>query len=115
MHLIDTVSSKQYQISISFYEKKPKKSWFTKEDDGCWEEWNITIEITRATSEKEQIIAKTNLSRALFSNLIHITTEAGNKRDHIPPILNSDPFPYTITIHNPENSSWTSMLTNLMP
>jgi hypothetical protein len=93
---IDSSNTKKHQITLQFYEKKPKKSWFTKEDDTCWEEWTIEVLITRAKTEREQIVAKTQLQKDLKQCLIHISTESGNKRDHIPPIINSDPFPYQV-------------------
>jgi hypothetical protein len=87
--------SKKYQISLQFYEKKPKKSWFTKEDDS-WEEWTIHIAVTRAKTEREQIHARNQLKQDLHQLLMKISVEAGSKRNHIPAIINSDPFPFQV-------------------
>ncbi|KAI8900444.1 hypothetical protein BC833DRAFT_581700 [Globomyces pollinis-pini] len=116
---VDLSATKQMQVAVHFYEKKHKKSWFStvtsKEDDSRWEEWIITIHLSRATTEKEQIMAKANLIQSLQTLLMTISLESGVKRDHIPPILNSEPFPFDITLHNGNESSWGRLLTNFIP
>ncbi|KAJ3272061.1 hypothetical protein HDV01_006013 [Terramyces sp. JEL0728] len=81
-------------IILQFFEKK-KKNWFQKEEE-CWEEWNLTFNITRAKTEKEQIEAKTKTIVDLEKSLMYISVECGKHIDHVPPIVNSDPFPFTI-------------------
>ncbi|KAJ3353447.1 hypothetical protein HDU91_005887 [Kappamyces sp. JEL0680] len=96
-------------LVVSFYEKKVKKHWFGKDDDSPWEEWVVTLDITRARSERDQISAKSQLAKSVEGALAYISIESGRKRDHIPPIVNSEPFPYSIsfTILS-ESSGWTA-------
>lgn len=95
-------------IILQFFEKK-KKNWFQKEEE-CWEEWNLTFNITRAKTEKEQIEAKTKTIADLEKSLMYISVECGKNAEHVPPIVNSDPFPFTITESQVNENYWTTML-----
>lgn len=107
-------NAKQFQLVLCMYEKKAKKSWFSKEDDMCWEEWVLTFTVTRAQSERDQIKSKAKLADSLTKTLIKISSEAGRRRDHIPAIVNSEPFPHSILLQAQGSSSWTRMITNLV-
>jgi hypothetical protein len=39
LRLADASNQRNMVVSVVFYDKKSKKSWFAKEDDDCWEEW----------------------------------------------------------------------------
>ena len=46
-----------------------------------------------------------------------IAVEAGRFRDHIPPIVSADPFPFVISHRIPVrlDTTWTKMISNFMP
>ncbi|KAI8930315.1 hypothetical protein BC831DRAFT_395327 [Entophlyctis helioformis] len=95
------------QISVSFYERRPRKSWFTKADeDVCWEEWSLLIALTQATTEQQQLQAQTQLAKDVAETLMAIAREANEKKDHIPPMLSNDPFPFQITVTAQPTGLW---------
>jgi autophagy-related protein 101 len=107
-------------VVVVFYDKRRGNSpgWFPSKliEEGSWEEWVITISITRAATEKEQIQSKLQLQKNLESLLVQISHEAGTKREHIPAIVDADPFPYQISHTLPQQgSNWSKAISNIIP
>ncbi|EGF84054.1 hypothetical protein BATDEDRAFT_21739 [Batrachochytrium dendrobatidis JAM81] len=101
--------------SVMFFERKTKKSWFTKADeDICWEKWDITLTPTQALTEQLQIQAHALLVKSFEECLVKISDKANEEKDHIPPMLTSEPFPCQITLTLQLATFWNT-ITNLIP
>jgi hypothetical protein len=107
------------QIQMAFYEKKAKRNWipaFNGKEDDFWEEWVITLEVTRSPSnELEQINSKKALKKALEEVLLKISIDCNRMADHIPPITAADPFVWNLVHRILQESSWRSLLSNFVP
>ncbi|TPX69629.1 hypothetical protein SpCBS45565_g02265 [Spizellomyces sp. 'palustris'] len=103
------------QIAVMFFERRAKKSWFTKtEEEVCWEQWVITITIRESRTEREHIDARRALQKDLVTALTSISQMTNEQKDHIPPIVNNDPFPFQIVISSNSDASWTSMFKQMI-
>jgi autophagy-related protein 101 len=115
--LLDQGKSKG-NVILSFFEKRSRKGWFALEEVP-WEEWVITVIVTRAATQREQITSLKTLSKDVGQALSFISLESGRQRDHIPPIVNSQAFPFTIShqlVATTDPGGWTvSLLSNLLP
>lgn len=113
--LLQNFDSSVLHLLIKFYSKKEAK-WFNNSDE-IWEEWIISINITRAKTEREQIQARSSLETDLHLLMGQISSESGKKRDHIPPILDANPFPFQITFQSPSNQgpNWKGLIQNIIP
>ncbi|KAI8909041.1 autophagy-related protein [Gorgonomyces haynaldii] len=98
------VDSRSHLVKISFFDKKPRKSWFGKTED-AWEEWVIQIQLSQAQSQAEQIQAQKKLSKQLQLLLFEIAKRSNDERDYIPALVNNDPFPFEIAIAS--SDQWT--------
>ncbi|KAK5671393.1 hypothetical protein BDV3_001134 [Batrachochytrium dendrobatidis] len=108
-------SSDKIKGSVMFFERKTKKSWFTKADeDICWEKWDITLTPTQALTEQLQIQAHALLVKSFEECLVKISDKANEEKDHIPPMLTSEPFPCQITLTLQLATFWNT-ITNLIP
>ncbi|KAJ3040671.1 hypothetical protein HDV00_010564 [Rhizophlyctis rosea] len=104
-------SPNKTQLAVMFFERRPKKSWFSKsEEEVCWEQWLITLTTTTSKTEREQIEARKSLRENLVNALTTISQKTNEQKEHIPPITNNDPFPFQIVTLNTADVSWTSML-----
>ncbi|TPX35239.1 hypothetical protein SmJEL517_g02295 [Synchytrium microbalum] len=106
------------QIDVMFFEKRAKKYWFTKaEEEVCWEQWTLAVNVTLARSEREQIESRKALERQLLNCLFKISGKTNEEKDHIPPITNQDtyPFPFQIVTTSASETSWTSVLKSYLP
>ncbi|KAI9206466.1 autophagy-related protein [Polychytrium aggregatum] len=101
------------QVIIMFSERREKKStWFVKvSDDSCWEQWIVTLTLTQAKTEKEQIESKKMVETQLLNCLSSISQKTNDHKDHIPPVTNNDtyPFPFQIIVSNSE-MKWTGLI-----
>jgi len=103
---IESGSNKRGQITVTFSEKKPKKSWFqvyVGEEDVPWEQWIVNAELRQPKSDRDRQEFTTTLSatltKALQIMLIHTSSEKG--RAAVPLITNAtgiSPFPIRITV-----------------
>ncbi|KAJ7084648.1 autophagy-related protein [Mycena belliarum] len=94
------------QITVTFSEKRPKKSWFQVymgEEDVPWEQWIINAELRQPKSERDRqnflaTLAAT-LTKAVQTMLVHTSSEKG--RTAVPPITNAggiSPFPISVVV-----------------
>ncbi|KAJ3106409.1 hypothetical protein HDU97_006394 [Phlyctochytrium planicorne] len=89
----------QSSLAIMFLERRAKKYWFTKtEEEICWENWTINVTISQARTEKEQIEAKRSVEKSLHECLMTITQKCNENKDHVPPIVNNDTYPFPFQI-----------------
>ncbi|KAI9094301.1 hypothetical protein DFS34DRAFT_651988 [Phlyctochytrium arcticum] len=103
------------QMAVMFFERRPKKSWFTKsEEEVCWEQWVLTITIHTSRTEREQIDARRQIQKDLVTVLQTISQVSNEQKDHIPPIVNNDPFPFQIVVSSNGDASWTSMFKQMI-
>ncbi|KAJ3325544.1 hypothetical protein HDU76_013137 [Blyttiomyces sp. JEL0837] len=113
-------TKQQHTISIFFTERRAKKNnyWFGKaEEEVCWEQWLISLTLTQARTEREQLEAKKAVETQLLTALSKITQKANENKDHVPPITNTDsyPFPFQIVFSTiPDASSWGDLLKGLI-
>lgn len=121
--------NKKSQMCLSFYEVRNKPgAWFApKVERFYWEQWYISINvISPKTSGSKSHHGKASvvdsgdammeernarhaaLELALRDVLFQIIRLVNEKKDHIPPVLNTDvvSFPYEITIPSTSDSSF---------
>ncbi|EFA79513.1 DUF1649 family protein [Heterostelium album PN500] len=90
--------AKTAQLSVSFYEKRQKTTFFSSTENVCWEQWIVTFQLVPTLD-----------SQALFQQLrdtIQKIIVIVNQDKNIPPITAKDqnPFPFTISIAGSENT-----------
>ncbi|QDZ22741.1 DUF1649 domain-containing protein [Chloropicon primus] len=118
---------KPAQVSLRFFEKRYKQTWFSKQEERLyWEQWNINVGCSAQVGAGAQVgmrqRSKTTsidthdlqehhekqvrLQSLLRAVLTQILTHVNNKKEHIPPVVSSDAvtFPYEINVSNPDNS-----------
>ena len=97
---LDTSSSSQSRIKILlyFYEKQKKSSWFSSNEDLMWEQWILSLTLTQAKTEKEEIQAKKKLESDLTAFLKEISFKCMERLDSIPPITSNEPFPFQVNL-----------------
>ncbi|CAL1708419.1 unnamed protein product [Somion occarium] len=101
---VDLRADKKGEITVTFTEKRARKSWFlTSEEEVPWEQWTIKAAIQQPTSERERqkfnSDLASNLTETLRTILTHTSSERGRSR--VPPITNNQgisPFPVKITV-----------------
>lgn len=115
------------QIAVEFYERRPKKAWFSKaEEKVCWEQWLLSVTLVNprtdsgtsetfshglgnipANTETERARARASIEHQLQKAVLEIITTASLRKDHIPPITTNDtnPFPYQIIV-SPKGDTW---------
>ncbi|KAJ7490848.1 autophagy-related protein [Mycena latifolia] len=98
--------SKRGQITVTFSEKRPKKSWFQVymgEEEVPWEQWIINAELRQPKSDRDRqqfltTLAAT-LTKAVQTMLVHTSSEKG--RTAVPLITNAagiSPFPIRVAV-----------------
>ncbi|KAI8904197.1 hypothetical protein DFJ77DRAFT_481003 [Powellomyces hirtus] len=103
------------QIAIMFFARRPKKSWFTtSEEEVCWEQWALTISIRDSLSERSQLGSRRTLQTDLVAALTAISTVTNEQKDHIPPLVSNDPFPFQIMVSSHTDASWASMFKQMI-
>ncbi|KAJ7221376.1 autophagy-related protein [Mycena pura] len=98
--------SKRGQITVTFAEKRPKKSWFqvyVGEEEVPWEQWVVNAEVRQPKSDRDrqQFLATlaATLTKAVQTMLVHTSSPAG--RTAVPPITNAagiSPFPVRVAV-----------------
>ncbi|KAJ2989598.1 hypothetical protein NUW54_g8733 [Trametes sanguinea] len=96
-------ANKRGQISVTFSEKKTRRTWFLSgEEEVPWEQWIINAEI-RQPSDRERQKFEANLAatltKSLQTMLVHSSSEKG--RSAVPLITNASsisPFPIKMTV-----------------
>lgn len=114
------------QIAVEFYERRPKKAWFSKaEEKVCWEQWVLSVTLVNPRTDSgtssyvctyptgfadnltERARTRASIEHQLQKAVLEIITTAGLRKDHIPPITTneSNPFPYQIIV-SPKGETW---------
>jgi autophagy-related protein 101 len=115
-------------FAVEFYERRPKKAWFSKaEEKVCWEQWVLNVTLVTIKTDSGRITfhptaseevptdffppdrarARASLEHQLQKAVLEIITTASLRKDHIPPITTNDlnPFPYQIVV-SPKGETW---------
>lgn len=125
---VENHPNKRGQVCLSFYETRNKPAaWFSKVERFHWEQWFISLTILspKASQSKarhgraltidsgETLMEERNkrdavLQASLRDVLFQILQLVNDKKDHIPPVSNSNvvSFPYEITILSLSDSSF---------
>ncbi|KAI0826313.1 hypothetical protein BC629DRAFT_1690476 [Irpex lacteus] len=108
------------QISVTFSEKRPRKTWFiSAEEEVPWEQWTINAEIRQpATGDRQAFDTElaSALTKSLQTMLTHTSSERG--RSVVPLITNAQsisPFPYKIVVRLEEQKSRGEMPSRVYP
>ncbi|KAJ3387578.1 hypothetical protein HDU84_000692 [Entophlyctis sp. JEL0112] len=110
----------QHSFVISFIERKAKRNssaWFpAAESSGVpWEQWNIKLNLTQSTTERDQINARASISRELRAVLVKIVQIANENKDHIPTITSQDGYPFPMVLSfSSEAQSWGGLIKNFI-
>ncbi|KAL1683016.1 autophagy-related protein [Schizophyllum commune] len=101
---LEGAAEKRGQLTVTFSEKKPKKSWFqvyVGEEDVPWEQWVVNAELRQPRGERDRLAFDATLTNALrkamMTMLTHTASEKG--RAAVPLITNAtgiSPFPFRI-------------------
>lgn len=95
------------QLCLSFYERRAKQVWFSKQEEQVhWEKWRVNLLVVRrslressfeAAEDRRQQLAR--LEQQLNETLVQILDNVNAKKDHIPPVVTSDvtSFPFHIS------------------
>ena len=101
------------QVILSFYERRFKQVWFSKQEEKLyWEQWqiNLLIQDPRAPSVagKTAEERKAMLHAAIQEALDTVLRAVNEKKEHIPPVVSSDivTFPFDISISCADDSSF---------
>eukprot|EP00242_Pyramimonas_sp_CCMP2087_P013653 CAMPEP_0198200402 /NCGR_PEP_ID=MMETSP1445-20131203/3417_1 /TAXON_ID=36898 /ORGANISM="Pyramimonas sp., Strain CCMP2087" /LENGTH=173 /DNA_ID=CAMNT_0043870459 /DNA_START=395 /DNA_END=916 /DNA_ORIENTATION=- len=95
---------KRVTVLLSFYEKRFKQIWFSKQEERLyWEQWRIHFDIVRPPSSDPdhlRVVRHVALEAAVREAVLEVLTLVGHKKEHIPPVVSSDTvcFPYEITL-----------------
>lgn len=113
--------NRKSQVCLSFYETRNKQmAWFSssKVERLYWEQWCIQLNIVQSTQGhnkpySEAVVEERSkrhsaLEGALRDILLQVLQLVNEKKDHIPPVLNTDvvAFPYEISIPSSSDSSF---------
>ncbi|KAF9463433.1 autophagy-related protein [Collybia nuda] len=103
---IESGSNKRGRITVTFSEKRPKKSWFQVymgEEEVPWEQWIINAELRQPKSDRDRLAFHTEIATTLTNTvhmmLSHTSSERG--RTAVPPITVAagiSPFPISISV-----------------
>lgn len=121
-----------------FYEKRLKKNWFQfskSEEFVCWEQWNITLNLTQPPKSEQGIYRTTHrlsdankqtthieksksmksVENQFIQNLMKILKIVNDYKEHIPSITTTEgnPFPYQIAIQS-QSESWNTMIKRML-
>lgn len=91
------------QISIQFFEKKRRKTYFfgKTEEEVCWEQWTLDVTLAHPRTESEVLKVRRAMSKSVEKAAYKIIAIVNRDKDHIPPITTTDanPFPYQIIVN----------------
>jgi len=105
------------QVSLAFFEKRYKQSWFSKQEERLfWERWNVNVRLAGAPAPGGGAGgggeggggAPPEARRSLGGVLDRVAQVVNDRKDHIPPVMNSDvvTFPYDISIAGADDSKF---------
>ncbi|KAI0931037.1 hypothetical protein AcW1_001464 [Taiwanofungus camphoratus] len=101
---IEGGASKRGQITVTFSEKRPRKTWFIMgEEEIPWEQWIINAEIRQPTTDRDRLQFNSDLASTLTKSLETMLTHASSERGRsaVPLITKADgisPFPIKMTV-----------------
>mmetsp|Transcript_39037 Transcript_39037/g.74798 ORF Transcript_39037/g.74798 Transcript_39037/m.74798 type:complete len:208 (-) Transcript_39037:474-1097(-) len=108
-----TGKNKHVTVSVSFFEKRYKQIWFSKQEERLyWEQWRINLTMVRPcytqhdNPEAARLVRHNALEESLQACMLQLLTLVGEKKEHIPPVVSSDVvcFPYEITLPSESDS-----------
>ncbi|KAF7300083.1 hypothetical protein MKEN_01331400 [Mycena kentingensis (nom. inval.)] len=101
---VESGMQRRGQITVTFSEKKQRKTWFQSYDEEvAWEKWVVNAELRQPRSDRDQqqfltTLAAT-LTKAVQTMLVHTSSEEG--RLAVPPITDASgisPFPVNVVV-----------------
>ncbi|KAK4190411.1 hypothetical protein QBC35DRAFT_377943 [Podospora australis] len=97
------------QITVQFFEKRRKKTWYaiSGDDEVCWESWTIRVTVAEPRTESDRAKVRKAAETTLQNSVMKAVTLANQHKEHIPPITKTEanPFPYQIIINNNSNNT----------
>ncbi|KKA28268.1 hypothetical protein TD95_001859 [Thielaviopsis punctulata] len=109
----DKLGNKRGIVKIQFFERRRRTGWIPRPDEEvCWESWVLKLSIAEPRNDIDRLKLQKAMSRSLLSSVVKITNYVTTNKSHIPPIttaVNTNPFPYRITV-NPVESTWSNRL-----
>ncbi|ORY69935.1 DUF1649 domain protein [Pseudomassariella vexata] len=104
-------------ISVQFFEKKRRKTWYMRaaygggDEEICWEAWTVKVTVAEPRTESERAKVRKAMEQTLLTSVMKIVTCVNQHKDHIPPITTSEanPFPYQINV-NQKDSGWATRM-----
>lgn len=110
-------------VTVSFYEKKVKQNWFTKQQEKkYWEQWRVPIAVTDMArpgpavekgkygvnggdmTDVEAVLRRGTTRSQLQHCLLTAAGLLSEHRDHIPPVCSSDALSFPVEILIPCDS-----------
>lgn len=76
-------SSGMGQISLEFFQKKPRSRWLFQPESIVWEVWTVRLELISLASEYDRLNAKEKVG-AILSDKIFTIAEIMNRPDYLP-------------------------------
>mmetsp|Transcript_28840 Transcript_28840/g.63170 ORF Transcript_28840/g.63170 Transcript_28840/m.63170 type:complete len:203 (-) Transcript_28840:509-1117(-) len=101
---------KRVTVLLSFYEKRFKQIWFSKQEERLyWEQWRVQLDVIRPAAsdlEAQRVQRHRLLEESLQAALLALLKLVGERKEHIPPVVSSDTvcFPYEITLPSETDS-----------
>ncbi|KAI1878054.1 uncharacterized protein JN550_000236 [Neoarthrinium moseri] len=100
-------------ISVQFFEKKRRKTWYMRaaygggDEEICWESWTVKVTVAEPRTESERAKVRKAMEQTLLTTVMKIITCVNQNKDHILPITTSEtnPFPYQIHV-NQKDDGW---------
>lgn len=75
-------SSGSGQISLEFFQKKPKR-WMFQPECVPWEVWTVRLELISLSNEGERQVCREKVGELLTDKILYIT-EVMNRQDYVP-------------------------------
>lgn len=109
-------NAKHGRMAISFYDTRQCKNMlgFYKLEKFVWEEWIIDINLVSPMSDKERIYYQHAVEKELVNNCGLIMRIVNEKHEHIPAVMDNNPFPFDFDITIPESEYKLQSLSNFM-
>eukprot|EP00163_Fabomonas_tropica_P033744 TRINITY_DN9039_c0_g1_i2.p1 TRINITY_DN9039_c0_g1~~TRINITY_DN9039_c0_g1_i2.p1 ORF type:complete len:199 (-),score=25.64 TRINITY_DN9039_c0_g1_i2:46-642(-) len=103
------------EVTLSFYERRVKKIWFSKQEEKvCWEQWTINLTISRKPiglpGSAEYAKTVEVLEEGLADLMVAVLRIVNAKKDHIPPWPPEQIVsPYELTLPG-QSDTWSSLI-----
>eukprot|EP01012_Entosiphon_sulcatum_P040650 TRINITY_DN54341_c0_g1_i1.p1 TRINITY_DN54341_c0_g1~~TRINITY_DN54341_c0_g1_i1.p1 ORF type:complete len:236 (+),score=57.55 TRINITY_DN54341_c0_g1_i1:55-708(+) len=106
----DAVVSEKRSLSVLFFHKGYKPSYFARPDKACWERWTVSVQIVAGDGSvggSEQ--RRRQVQHEVEQRLLRIIGSTGDamQDNHLPPLEKDNPgytYPFDITVDGP--SGW---------